>query len=457
MTSHVCRFNHERPLVSVYGEEERPVYFALSYTWGRWELQPDESPETEALDVANVSWRVPRIHPGRFTVAQFERVLHNIVSLFTVSAIPPSDDSGMREREVPLAEFVWLDVACIDQTPGSPMKAQEIGRQAKIFGGARHVFIWLHGIENMALRRAIEGLMIALNQASWIHVPGRRFPRARKGEALRGDEEFLSDAVRYLKVLLSDPWFSSLWTLQEAFLSPSAYIADREGTILAYIRPWKVVPAGTEGSILLQMHVLVSDLQDLAAICSQSIATKRKSGAESLNSSSLEEALLALIVGTGLSELFNSSAMALYTTATNRTTREPCDRIYGIMQVFDFRLGSSAEGADLQKAYTLPELEVQLGTELLNIMPIPSQIVTHMEVVPFGHAWRVQSTSKMPVLAQYFLYNGASSWFGEFEAMCEFSTCTAEGIVWGHFAGYTLPFGQLLRACRAINEGGRYR
>lgn len=363
----------------------------------------------------------------------------------------------MTECEVPLAESVWLDVACIDQTPGNPLKAQEIGRQAKISRGSRHVFIWLHGVEHMALRRAIQGLMIASGQASWIHVPASRFPRARRGEPLRGNEAFLSDSISCLELLLSDPWFSSLWTLQEAFLSPSALIVDREGTVLAHIRLRQVVPAGTEGSTLLQMHDLVLNLQSLAAICSQSIAIKRKSDTVSVSSSSLEETLLSLIVGTGLSELINSSPMALYTTANKRTTREPCDRIYGIMQVFDFRLGSSAEGADPQKEYTLPELEVQLGTEVLNTMPIPSQIVAHMEVAPFGHAWRVRSTSKMPALAQYFPYIKTSSLFGKFETTCDISTCTTGGMTWGRFAGFSLPFSQLLQACRAINEDGLYK
>lgn len=46
--------------------------------------------------------------------------------------------------DIRLVEFVWLDMACIDQNPGSPDAAAEIGRQAKIFKGASHVYAWLN-------------------------------------------------------------------------------------------------------------------------------------------------------------------------------------------------------------------------------------------------------------------------------------------------------------------------
>lgn len=33
-------------------------------------------------------------------------------------------------------EYVWIDIACIQQTPNSREMAAEVGRQAKIFRGA---------------------------------------------------------------------------------------------------------------------------------------------------------------------------------------------------------------------------------------------------------------------------------------------------------------------------------
>lgn len=166
---------------------------------------------------------------------------------------------------------------------------------------------------------------------------------------------------------------------------------------------------------------------------------------------------MALVDANGLSKLARTNPMALYTTANRRTTTHPCDRIYGIMQVFDFKLGSSAEGADSQKDYTLPELEVQFGSELLKTLPVLSQIVTHMEPVPFGQAWRVQASSKMPALAQYFTYYRTSSICGRSEAKCDLSTFATENTTWACFSGYCIPFSQLLEVCLAVNKAGLYK
>lgn len=455
MTSYESRFIPGPDPFTQYGDYENPPYFALSYTWGRWELPSGQRPEIEALGVNEISWRIPRIEPSRFTDSQFKQVLRNIVSFHIMNKIRISDDESQEEYIGPESEFVWLDVACIDQTPGSPQKAQEIGRQAQIFRGAKRVFVWLHGLDPMVLRGAIEGIFRASSHACWIYGEGSQPPR-RRDPILRGDETFLSDAARSIEILLSDPWFSSLWTLQESFLSPSAHIVDREGTILSQKGP-QVVPAGTENSSIIDMQEVFRACQSLASVCAQSIAMKRKNNIESLQPSKLEETLVALVEENGLSKLARTNPMALYTTANKRKTTNACDRIYGIMQVFDFRLGSSAEGADPQKQYTLAELAVQFGSELLKTLPLLSQIVTHVELVPFGKAWRVQASSKMPALAQYFPYYRTSGIWGRFEPRCDLSACTVGNMTWGCFNGYCLLFGQLLEVCLAVNKAGLYK
>ena len=42
-------------------------------------------------------------------------------------------------------------------------------------------------------------------------------------------------AIKNLFLLLTDPWFSSLWTLQEAFLSDDAYLLSREAKLYSRI------------------------------------------------------------------------------------------------------------------------------------------------------------------------------------------------------------------------------
>lgn len=104
-----------------YGEFWQPRFYALSYTWGRWELKDGERPEMEALPIKNIPWAVPRIDPDHFTSAQFEQVLREI----TAPNIRIPEASSW-----PTPDFVWLDVACIDQRPNSALMSQEIGYRA---------------------------------------------------------------------------------------------------------------------------------------------------------------------------------------------------------------------------------------------------------------------------------------------------------------------------------------
>lgn len=59
--------------------------------------------------------------------------------------------------------FVWLNIACIDQTPGSLAKAREIGQQAEIFRGAAGTFVWLQRVDIEAL----QSLLYELCWESW--------------------------------------------------------------------------------------------------------------------------------------------------------------------------------------------------------------------------------------------------------------------------------------------------
>ncbi|KAJ4391873.1 hypothetical protein N0V93_005493 [Gnomoniopsis smithogilvyi] len=411
-----------------YGEWLQPRYYALSYTWGRWELDEHESPEVKALPVKNIPWAVPRINPARFTATQFEQVLQNITA--NTVRIPEATSWAT-------PEFVWLDVACIDQRPGSPLKAQEIGRQAVIFRGAEAVFVWLHCIEPTMLYETLGGLYNANSDAVFLRSP-RSDGIKKRGEVLRGDEAFLSAAVTSLGSLLEDPWFSSLWTLQEAFLCPSSGFVAKDGGIPGVF------------NTNISLNDVTRYCMGLFDICSRSAATKKKPAP-------LEQVLMDLVERSGLIAMHKNNPMSLYTLASQRTTRDPCDRVYGIMQVFGFRLGSSAEGADPDGAFSLLQLETQLGQSLLKDLPLLSQVAIHTELLPIGQAWRVHRSSVMPDLARELPYYHTSSLFGKFEPRCGLSTITRDVITWARFDGYTLPFDRLVGVCRAVNEAGLYR
>lgn len=72
---------------------------------------------------------------------QFLAIIHRAIEDTTVWGENDSAHSDDQEVLEPV-EFLWLDVACIDQRPDQPESALEIGRQGDISRGARHTFIW---------------------------------------------------------------------------------------------------------------------------------------------------------------------------------------------------------------------------------------------------------------------------------------------------------------------------
>lgn len=133
-----------------YGGHVEPGYNAVSYTWGRYDLdipgfrKIKEYRAVKAIEIDGVDWSVPRIDPKHFYVDHFQRLIRRTCE--------PVDD--MEEK----MDFLWLDVACIDQKNG-PQKLAEIGRQAVIFHGAQRVFVWLTKVRGDSLSHIVTNLM----------------------------------------------------------------------------------------------------------------------------------------------------------------------------------------------------------------------------------------------------------------------------------------------------------
>ncbi|KAK8064483.1 hypothetical protein PG994_007121 [Apiospora phragmitis] len=142
-----------------YGGFKEPKHAVLSYTWGRWELRCDHQPPCPSLPVKGITWKIPSICPKLFSVDTFKNAL-------------------MRVAKEAYLDFVWVDIACIDQNLGSEEKAREIGRQAKIFRGAHQAFVvplamvtsykkstlgvWLLSGQAVPLRTSRRGLAVRL-------------------------------------------------------------------------------------------------------------------------------------------------------------------------------------------------------------------------------------------------------------------------------------------------------
>lgn len=135
---------------NIYGDHIAPRYNAISYTWGRFDLEyaPDGCNKTvlrktKSIKIEGTTWtaNIPRIDPRHFRVADLQNVIARTLDLCEMKDI----------------ELVWLDIACIDQRNG-PQKAMEIGRQADIFKGAENVYIWLTRLNTLSLSKVLNCL-----------------------------------------------------------------------------------------------------------------------------------------------------------------------------------------------------------------------------------------------------------------------------------------------------------
>lgn len=423
-----------------YGTHARPRYSAISYTWGRYMLNsPTEQPHVKSIEIKGLTWNIPRIDEAHFTVAQFETLIRQSVA----ERVNPKPNPSWASC---IFEFVWLDIACINQTPGHPQMASEIGRQAKIFRMAKRVLVWLSRSSRALLERAIQKIIIAAETAEEDHtntLPAQdRWTTSsgyRSKAILTGRERWLTSALTYLKLLIKDKWFSSLWTLQEAFLSQWAYVISAE-----------VEPVRDDSP---QLHGIFSACDTLNKICKRSVSHKITAGQ---TASSVETELVDILEKSGFAALAVENAIALYTMASNRIASRPVDYIYGIMQVFGFQLGISAPNADPRIHPDLPELELQLGKRLIEDYPMLSQLHVHSKPVEIGQGWRVSSSSIVPDVSKKVPFHVTSSFLGYHTPLCKLSYKDIAGVTWGSFSGKVCAFEHLERAWLSIDSRVEY-
>jgi len=184
--------------------QSRPEYFAISHTWGRWKV---EGPPVKLL---GTPWSIPA--NTRFDVCNLPTILREC------TAIP--------------YRYVWMDLVCIPQDH-STLSRTEISRQATIFREAASAVMWLNDIEEWrCLPAVVEWLCLEF-------ISQNKFLRAELVESLDnhaiqsrlgGYVEFMTPKSQKAGVPGPEeinPWFTSLWTLQEICLRPDMLIADK--------------------------------------------------------------------------------------------------------------------------------------------------------------------------------------------------------------------------------------
>jgi hypothetical protein len=194
-----------------------PRYIAISHTWGRWKT------EEPPARLPGTPWDIPAN------------------SRFDVAALP-----GIMER-MPLSHrYVWLDLLCIPQDR-SELSRSEISRQATIFREADAVVMWLNDVRGpwAALPGLVEWLCVRFVADNGFSVdPSAEEARQREvRRRLSGVMELTGLPHTGTSATSGtssagaagghNPWFTSLWTLQEICLRPAMLIANRDWEFVA--------------------------------------------------------------------------------------------------------------------------------------------------------------------------------------------------------------------------------
>lgn len=382
----VTMTSFERQEGNLYGSFREPLYSVLSYTWGRFEDNTSTSP---TLNVAGITWQVPAIDQNYFTTTSFQRVIHQIRRL-----------SGNR--------FLWLDIACINQED-YPVKMEEVGRQAGIFANAEQAFIWLWTIPTDILKSSLLTLSYKCSElyAAWDAAE----ETSRQGFAATVDG--LSRIRASVDAILDDFWFSSLWTLQEEGLRRFAVVLSHEGEPVEQpgksfqsvyhesknrfkplglrfqrkdVKPYQIyVDINTLIYGLRTTSLLLSyprwralfqhnDLRDTSDHILRRIEHSRHDGVSS-----------------------GSNPNIYYGRASRRQVTNPLDRIYGVIGLYNLRVGT-AKGpqATAHPPHTLEQLEEEFVIELNRKSALLGQLFVHQAAPKPGESWKIAQNIRVP-------------------------------------------------------------
>ncbi|KAF2122747.1 hypothetical protein BDV96DRAFT_639314 [Lophiotrema nucula] len=336
---------------NTYNGMRSPTYNVITYTWGRYRLGEQERLDVHAVPIIidGGHWDIPRIDPDHFTAEEFEKAIR-MAGTFTSPPTP-----------VPV-EFLWLDVACIDQRDGEPRSAAEIGRQGVIFRGACKVFVWLTSLDRPRLDETLKGAY---------------------GKNSADDPD--PSQIYHMISLFSDPWFSSLWTLQEACLrGEGALLLSRDGSLIA--QPSAI---SSEFTDYFEFGWLCYISTRWHYNCKEVLFYEAEPNVE------VYQEFIDVLADKGLYHIYTRNELAMYEAAQRRVTLRPEDRIYGIQQIFGFRVGKSALSTPPDRDFTIEELEDQFGEQMLLHYPVLSQFHCFTQYVPAAKRWRFRKESRM--------------------------------------------------------------
>ena len=152
---------------------EKPQYDALSYVWG------DKHAETPTM-----------------------------VDGIPVRATENLDAAMRHLRRLDQSTFIWIDALCINQE-NTPERNHQVGMMGDIYRGAQEVFAWLGELD--AETDKVLSMIESFGSDIMLHWD------SALPHAISGDMVSASQFVGLCR-LLSRPWWTRVWTVQEAIL-----------------------------------------------------------------------------------------------------------------------------------------------------------------------------------------------------------------------------------------------
>ncbi|KFY63558.1 hypothetical protein V496_03866 [Pseudogymnoascus sp. VKM F-4515 (FW-2607)] len=332
-----------------YNGVKEPSYNAISYTWGRYE-DPSEAP----INISGLTWKVPGIKKSHFTVSEFEQALKTTANK---------------------GAFIWVDIACIDQE-NEAVKMAEINNQAAIYQRAREVFAWMVPWATSDMSKAYYTIEKYAESIGYIRPDGH--PRLEPSNmAIQVDIESVS---RIFQGMAQQGWFTSLWTLQEAFLSRPFFLS--KSSELVYYRPFFGGKYG-DNKFPVGISYVTGGCRDIWDILRFSNDPHARSICQSITDSGL------------FSMYFFREPYLLYPAALKRYVSLPQDSFYAIMHVWGIQM-PTMDDAD--------RLLLKLAIYTNSTDPLSYQIFVHETPVRASEAWRMSRTTHLP----FQFFNSAS-------------------------------------------------
>jgi hypothetical protein len=292
-----------------------------------------------------------------------------------------------------------ISLTGIDQE-NTASKMLEIGRQAGIFSRAARVFVWL-GQPKATLQTSLEAIddlrEKILNTLRFI---GQAEKESTYLAYIARDMTSWTATIIALSEFLADRWFTSLWTLQEAYLRSDALFLSRNSVIVSTTR----------------INNLAAAIKSLNMSC-EALEDTLKYGGEAVSRGS-EQALvepwrrvLSIVEVSGFRACYLTNPVGLLAAARFRQTRDPLDRIYAIMQVYGLVLG---EAQTPGREVSVESLRLELDLALNQMSPMLAQNFLHTKSPLLKQKWRITESHDLVRLSENIL-NGVPY------SLCKFS------------------------------------